>query len=356
LLNVVCLPDPNPRVGCLIVVGDVIVGEGWHEQTGSAHAEVVALDAAQKKAHGSTAYVTLEPCSHQGRTGPCSSALIEAGVRRVDAATGDPFPKVDGRGFDRLRDAGVHVDVGLMAAEATALNQGFFSRHQRRRPWLRLKLATSLDGRTALANGQSQWITSAAARADGHHWRARASAILTGIGTVSADDPALTARIEGPVHQPLRVVADSQFRIDPAARLLNDGGATVVVGCHTDKASADERFVSLQGSVPDSLPDSLAGSQRLNLLTLLEWLASEQQVNELHVEAGPILSGALLAEGLVDELLIYQASCILGDSARGMFSLPILESMGQRINFECVDLTPIGPDVRWRLRPSAIES
>ncbi len=330
--------DPNPRVGCIIVSDDQVVGEGWHQRAGEPHAEVIALREAGSRATGATAYVTLEPCSHQGRTPPCANALIAAGVRRVVAATTDPFPAVSGRGFAALQQAGVEVLDGLMTDEARLLNVGFFSRLERQRPWVRMKIAASLDGRTALQNGESQWITGAAARRDGHRWRARSSAILTGVGTINQDDPSLTVRLENTMKNPLRVVADSHFRIARGAQILNDGLATAVVGIG-EPPPGEERFIKGAGEASVDLP------------TLLEWLAAAHQVNELHVEAGATLNGALLSQGLVDELLIYQAATVLG-AGKGMFSFPDLETMAERINFDLIEVRQLGPDIRLRLQPS----
>lgn len=339
------LSDPNPRVGC------VLAGEGWHvlghtQAAGSAHAEVMALRAAAAAGHdprGATAYVSLEPCAHHGRTPPCCDALIAAGVGRVVAAIEDPFPQVSGQGIARLRAAGIRVDVGLLADEARALNIGFFSRIRRGRPWLRMKIAASLDGRTALMNGASQWITGPQARADGHAWRKRAGAVLTGIGTVRDDDPRLDVRLVASARQPLRVVVDSRLEIDPKARVLQAPGQALVYTASSPPAA--ERFDPAVVEVA-RLPATASG--KTDLAALLADLA-RRGINELHVEAGHRLNGSFLREGLVDELLVYLAPRMLG-AGRDMAAFGPLQALAEGLDFEFLDASPVGPDLRLRLR------
>jgi diaminohydroxyphosphoribosylaminopyrimidine deaminase/5-amino-6-(5-phosphoribosylamino)uracil reductase len=330
---------PNPRVGCVLVRAGEVVGEGWHERAGEAHAEVAALRAAGAAARGATAYVTLEPCSHHGRTPPCADALIAAGVRRVYAAMSDPNPKVAGEGLARLRAAGAAVEYGLLEAEARELNIGFVSRIERGRPWLRLKVAATLDGKTALLNGASQWITGAEARRDGHAWRARACAVATGIGTVKEDDPQLTVREVPTSRQPLRLVIDSRIEIDPGAKILAGGNALIVAAIDD---AAKRKALEAAGSEVVLLPNAQG---KVDLEALLRELG-RRELNELHVEAGFKLNGSLLREGLVDELLLYFAPSIVGDRARGMFALPELDALSQRYALEVRDLRQIGPDIR----------
>ena len=330
---------PNPRVGCVLVRDGETLGEGWHERAGEAHAEVRALTDARARGNdtrGATAYVTLEPCNHQGRTGPCTEALIAAGIVRVVAAMRDPFPPA-ARGAERLRAAGVAVDVGLLEDEARELNPGWLARCEHGRPWVRVKVAASLDGRTALAGGESRWITGEAARADGHRWRARASAILTGIGTVLQDDPQLTVRGIDTRRQPLKVVIDRHGEMPPTARLLAEG-QVLVVTASAPKATWPAAVETLV------LPDR---DGRIDLAGMMRLLAA-REMNEIHVEAGARLNGALLAAGLVDEILLYAAPCLLGDGARGMFALPApLERLAERIALRITSVDPIGED--WRI-------
>lgn len=334
---------PNPRVGCVIVRDGQIVGEGWHVRAGEPHAEVHALRAAGAAGRGADVYVTLEPCAHHGRTPPCADALIAAGVRRVVAAMGDPDPRTDGGGMEKLRAAGIEVACGLLEADARELNIGFVSRLSRGRPWLRAKIAASLDGRTALADGQSQWITGPEARADGQRWRARACAILSGSGTVLADDPQLNVRLgaddAGAARQPLKVIVDSALQTPPGARLF-DSGTTLIACAEADPARA--AALAARGAEILALP---ATDGRVDLPAVLAELA-RRGINEVHVEAGRVLTGALIAAGLVDELLIYLAPCLLGDSARGMFALPPLASLAQRQMLAIRDLRSVGNDLR----------
>lgn len=335
---------PNPRVGCVIVKDGRVVGEGWHQRAGEPHAEIYALRQAGEAARGATVYVSLEPCSHYGRTPPCAHALIDAGVARVVAAMRDPNPQVAGRGIELLTLAGIRVDVGLMEEAARELNIGFVTRMTRGRPWVRLKTASSLDGKTALLNGQSKWITSAAARRDVHHWRARACAVLTGVGTVLMDDPQMNVRAIETSRQPLRVVLDSRLRTPPTARVLQ-GGNTLLV-CQEAQPERLEPLLAAGAAVLE-LPGP-AG--RPDLALLMEVLA-QRGINELHVEAGATVNGALLAAGLVDEWLAYLAPIALGDRARGLFDLPALTDMAARHAFALHDLRQIGPDLRLILRP-----
>ena len=399
--------DPNPRVGCVIARGEHVVGEGWHRYAGEPHAEIHALAAAGGDARGATAYVTLEPCRHTGRTGPCTRSLIEAGVAKVVAAMPDPNPEVAGRGFAELAAAGVEVETGLLGAEARALNRGFVSRHERGRPWVRCKLAATLDGRTATASGESRWITGEAARADVHRLRARAGAVLTGVGTVLADDPKLDARVEdaGCLAPPMRVIADSRLRTPPAARALSapgrlliatigggatgggeatggigtpsDDGAEGSIGDgivrepgHTLAAMADGDAEELSGSGAARGPgDTLAATTgvaarmralveagaeivplpdvggRVSLPALMAALAG-RGVNEVHTECGPTLAGALLESVLVDEIVVYLAPALLGDAARGMFALPGVASMRDRLRLEITGVARLGADLR----------
>lgn len=336
---------PNPRVGCVIVQDERVIGEGFTQPAGQDHAEVQAMKDARARGEtlrGATAYVTLEPCSHYGRTPPCAKGLIEAGVKRVIAAMEDPNPVVAGRGLAMLRDAGVDVRCGLLEQEAREMNIGFVARMTRGTPWVRLKVAASLDGKTALNNGASQWITGAAARADGHAWRARACAILTGIGTVREDDPSLTVREVQTTRQPLRIVVDSHLDISPAARVLADGNALVV--CADGDAARVARLRDLGVEVLD-LPNA---NGKVELSALLRVLG-ERQLNEIHVEAGYKLNGSLLREHCVDELLAYFAPCILGD-AQGMFHLPALSSLDDKLTFRFTDVRTIDNDLRVMAR------
>jgi diaminohydroxyphosphoribosylaminopyrimidine deaminase/5-amino-6-(5-phosphoribosylamino)uracil reductase len=345
---------PNPRVGCVIVHEGLTVGEGWHEWAGEAHAEIAALRAAGTRAAGATVYVTLEPCSHHGRTPPCADALIAARVARVVFAVEDPNPRVSGRGALQLRAAGIVVESGLMQREAVELNAGFFMRMRHGRPWVRVKLAMSLDGRTALANGRSQWLTGEAAREDVQHWRARSSAVLTGIGTVLADDPQLTVRLPAArPRPPLRVVLDSELRLSPAARLFAGDGAVWVFTTSRDAG----RRASLEASgariEPLEIEDGVAGAAHgVPLRAVLARLA-QAQINEVQVEAGATLGGALLREQLVDEMLLYIAPLVLGPQARPLLALPELTELAASPRFELLESRPIGADLRLRLRPRA---
>jgi diaminohydroxyphosphoribosylaminopyrimidine deaminase/5-amino-6-(5-phosphoribosylamino)uracil reductase len=328
---------PNPRVGCVITREEKIVGEGWHERAGGPHAEVIALNAAGARGADSTVYVTLEPCNHQGRTPPCVRKLIECKVKRVVAAMRDPNPKA-AEGGKALQAAGVRFEHGLMEDEAHELNIGFVSRMTRGRPWVRLKVAATLDGRTALANGKSQWITGAEARRDGHRWRARACALLTGIGTVRADDPRLTVREVETPRQPLRVIVDSRLETPPQARILQ--GERVLV------------FSGKPGTLPNAEVVSLANENRkVDLPKMLEELA-RRGVNELQVEAGFRLNGSLAREGCVDEYLVYLNPGFLGDGAQGMLDLPAFESLEKKLKLKILSLDRLGEDLRILARPA----
>ncbi len=329
---------PNPRVGCVVVKDGAVVGEGWHEKAGGAHAEPIALQAAGDQAAGATVYVTLEPCAHHGRTPPCVDALLAAKPARVVAAVADPNPDTAGKGIAQLQAAGIQVDVGLMAVEAGELNIGFIARMTRGTPWVRLKVAASLDGRTALADGQSQWITGDAARKDGHAWRARACAVLTGVGTVKDDDPQLTVREVETTRQPLRVVVDSRLQTPLNARVLRPGTLIAAAGVDAPRSVA----LRARGAEVVVLPNH---DGKVELKDLLQELA-RRGCNEIHVEAGHKLNGSLLQEGLVDELLVYMAPCILGDTAQGMFHLPPLAGLQERRNVRITEVCQIGDDLR----------
>ena len=334
---------PNPRVGCVIVKDGEVVGEGWHLKAGEPHAEVHALRAAGERALGATAYVTLEPCAHTGRTPPCAEALVAAGVARVVAAMQDPNPLVAGKGMARLAAAGIHVANGLLEAEARELNVGFVSRMTRGRPWVRLKVAMSLDGRTALANGVSQWITGADARRDAHAWRARSCAILTGIGTVRDDDPSLTVREVATSRQPLRVVLDGWLETRPTARVV-DGGNALVFSSLDDELRA--AALTARGAKVICLPD---GTGKVDLAGMFSELG-RRGINEVLVEAGARLNGALMTAGCIDELLIYQAPILLGDKARGMVVLPELTDLAGRRELDIFETRRVGCDLRLRAR------
>lgn len=337
--------SPNPRVGCLLVKDGIVVGEGWHAKAGEPHAEVHALRAAGDQARGATAYVTLEPCSHHGRTPPCAEALIAAGVRRVVAAMSDPNPLVAGKGLALLQAAGIVTACGLLENEARELNIGFVSRMTRGRPWLRLKAAASLDGKTALNNGVSQWITGPAARRDGQRWRARACAVLTGIGTVRDDDPQLNVRDFATPRQPLRVIVDSKLETPLNARILS-GGPVLIAAAVADAAKIGA--LQTAGAEVLILPNAAGKVELSDLLAEL----GRRGVNEVHAEAGFKLNGSLLREGLVDELLLYLAPCLLGHAASGLFNLPELNSLDGKRRLTIRDLRQIGEDIRLLARPA----
>ena len=331
-------PSPNPRVGCVIVRDGQVIGEGWHQRAGTPHAEVHALNQAGAAARGATVYVTLEPCSHHGRTPPCADALIAAGVTRVVAAMRDPNPQVAGRGLAQLQAAGMTIECGLMEETARELNMGFVSRMTRSRPWVRSKIAASLDGKTALANGVSQWITGAAARQDVQRLRARSCAILTGVGTVLTDDPQMNVRDIETSRQPLRVVVDSQLRTPLSAKIL--AGGVLIVSAIDDAVKI--QALCAAGAEVLVLPGA---DGRIDLARLMQVLA-EREINELMVEAGATLNGALLEANLIDELVLYMAPMLLGDAARGLFTLPALNKMDDRKNLILRDVRQVGNDMR----------
>jgi diaminohydroxyphosphoribosylaminopyrimidine deaminase/5-amino-6-(5-phosphoribosylamino)uracil reductase len=343
-----CTTTPNPRVGCVLVKAGRVVGEGWHLQTGGPHAEVEAIGSAGSEARGATAYVTLEPCRHFGRTPPCTDALIGAGVAEVVYAMEDPNPEVRGSSAASLAQAGVRVRRGLMADQAAALNPGFISRMTRGRPWLRVKVAATLDGRTALAGGDSRWITGKPARTDVHRLRARSCAVMTGIGTVLADDPLLTVRHIDASRQPLRIVIDNNLALPASAATLRQPGGVLVVTASTD----EERIDELRQAGAEVLQlDAARG--RVKLERLLQGLG-ERGLNEVLVEAGQTLNGALLAAGLVDELVVYFNARVMGDSGRGMFALPLAETMDAVRGFVITDTRMLGSDLRVTLRPQEV--
>ena len=343
--------QPNPRVGCVIVNKNQIVGEGYHHKAGEPHAEIFALKQAGENAQGATAYVSLEPCAHHGKTPPCADALINAGIKRVVCAMQDPNPLVAGQGLERLQQAGIETSSGVLQAEAQALNPGFIKRMQTGLPYVRVKLAMSLDGRTAMASGESKWITGEAARHDVQKMRARSSIVLTGSGTVIADNPSMNLRLDAAElgiengiepFQPLRGVIDSQLVVEPDSQVFKSRGDTLIFTLAESIASSGnaKKFKAAQ------LVTIKPRSGKLDLLALMQYLA-EQQVNEVHVEAGSKLCGALLALQLVDEIVIYMAPNIMGDSAKGLFHLPQLQSMKQRTDLSIKDVRAIGKD--WRI-------
>lgn len=365
--------DPNPRVGCVLVRSGQIVGEGWHEITGEPHAEIHALRAAGEAARGATAYVTLEPCSHYGRTGPCAKALAEAGIDQVVAAMLDPNPQVSGRGIAMLEAAGVSTRVGMLEADARGLNVGFISRMSRSLPFVRLKMAMSLDGRTAMASGESKWITGERARRDVQHLRARSSAILSGVASVIRDDSRLTVRPdqlgsaprcdatrvfhERGLRQPLRVIVDSTLSLPPAARCLTEPGRTLVATVspggpgaleHRDHFRRREALVAAGAEVATL---AAGASGQVDLEALMHYLADTEQCNEVLLESGSRLSGAMLDAGLVNELVIYMAPILMGDEARGLLTLPGLERLSQRRQLVIDDVRAFGPDWRIIARP-----
>lgn len=337
------LSSPNPAVGCIIAdEAFKVLGQGHTQQAGGPHAEVMALRDAANRGHsvkGATAYVTLEPCSHHGRTGPCCDALVAAGIKKVVASIADPNPLVAGQGFERLRAAGVEVEVGPGAGESRELNIGFFSRMVRKTPWVRLKVAASLDGTTALANGQSQWITSTEARTDGHAWRARASAVLTGIGTLLEDDPQLDVRlVETPV-QPCRVIVDSLLQTPPGARIFQSGGPVWIYTA--TRGSPHEAALVAKGATVTCLPDARG---KVDLAAMMKDLA-QREINELHIEAGSKLNASLIRSGLVDEFLVYLAPKLLGPG-QGMAALEPLQALSNGLELQFVSTERIGPDLR----------
>jgi diaminohydroxyphosphoribosylaminopyrimidine deaminase/5-amino-6-(5-phosphoribosylamino)uracil reductase len=337
---------PNPRVGCVLVKDRTVVGTGWHQRAGGPHAEIHAIKEAGEQAQGATAYVSLEPCCHHGKTPPCSEALIAAGVSRVVIAMLDPNPEVSGKGIEQLQQAGIEVESGIMEAQAEIINSGFVKRMRQGRPYVRSKLAMSLDGRTAMASGESKWITGDAARQDVHKLRARSSAIMTGIGTVLTDDPSLNVRVDGPEPeggwmQPLRVILDPRLSMSESARMLGMPGRTVIA------TACDDR--GLQGRLENAGAEILhmpAHDDSIDLQAVMDFLGAEQ-MNEVLLETGATLSGAMLKAGLIDELIIYMAPHLMGNAARGLFNLPWINSMEQKIGLDISDIRPVGKD--WRI-------
>lgn len=338
---------PNPRVGCILVKEDQLLAEGWHQQAGGPHAEIHAINNAGGAARGANCYVTLEPCAHTGKTPPCTETIIAAGIKRVVIATIDPNPLVSGMGVDTLNRAGIITETGLMQMQAQALNPGFEMRMRNGRPYVRCKLAMSVDGRTAMADGKSQWITGEAARADVQKLRAGSSAIMTGINTVVADDPALTVReIDTLGRQPLRIVLDRRLKIPREAKIFSQPGETLVF---TVYGCPDKERAMIKAGRPVIRIDGSGEKDFLN--GVLRYLARERQVNELLVESGPTLAGSLLQAGLVDEVIIYMAPVLLGHEARGLFNLPGIKTMNDRIKLEICDMRMVGPDIRITMKP-----
>jgi diaminohydroxyphosphoribosylaminopyrimidine deaminase/5-amino-6-(5-phosphoribosylamino)uracil reductase len=335
--------SPNPRVGCILVKNGQIIGKGFHERAGQAHAEINALKNATQDVKGASAYVTLEPCSHHGRTPPCCDALIQAGISRLVVAMSDPNPLVSGQGIERCKAAGIEVICDVLRADAEKVNRGFISRMTRNRPFVQSKIAMSLDGRTALENGQSQWITSSQSRADVHLFRAQSCAILTGIGTVLADNPSLNARVDFDCVQPIRVVLDSTLQMPLDSKMAKLNGRTLILTC--SKNLQKHQILKDVGFEIYVLPEK---NGRLDLHAVMEFLAL-QEINNVFVEAGATLNGALLESNLVDEWLIYMAPCILGDKGRGAFSLPSLNSMSEKKILHWQDVRQIGVDLRFSL-------
>jgi len=334
---------PNPRVGCVIVNGEEVIGEGWHQKVGGPHAEIHALQQAGENARGATAYVTLEPCSHHGKTPPCADALIAAGISRVVIAMQDPNPQVAGAGIERLRKSGIEVSAGLLEADARELNPGFILRMSEGRPFVRCKMAMSLDGRTAMASGESQWITGADAREDGQRLRARSSAIMTGVGTVLADDPQMTVRLEGEaVKTPLRIVLDPHLSTPISAKILQGDAPTLIVTA-VDEPGIQQQFEEA-GIEVIAVPGC---NDTIDLPALMQILAN-REINEIHLEAGATLSGAMLHEGLIDELNIYMAAKLMGSGARALFNTPGLELLADAVDLDIIDIRAVGAD--WRIR------
>ena len=331
--------SPNPRVGCVIVHDSQVVGSGWHVSAGQPHAEINALDAAGTVARGATVYLTLEPCSHHGHTPPCVEALVKAKVAKVIIAMQDPNPLVEGKGLSLLKRSKIKVQIGLMKAEAEELNIGFVTRMRHNRPWVRMKIAASLDGKIALNNGSSQWITGEAARSDGHRFRARSCAVLTGIGTVLADDPQLTVRLVETSRQPLKVIVDRRLEIPINAKILHGDGELIFTA-----GASEERLIALSnaGARPILLPDEKGN---VALTEMIQTLATFE-INEVLIEAGSKLNGSLIRAKLVDELVIYLAPHIIGDAAQSMLNLPELTSLSEKYKLKIRDLRMVGQDIR----------
>ena len=339
--------DPNPRVGCVLVKNNQVIGEGWHRRAGEGHAEIEALASVNLSAEDATAYVTLEPCCHHGKTPPCTHALIDAGISKVVVAMEDPNSKVAGNGLQRLEAAGIDVVCGVLSEDAEMLNPGFIKRMRTERPWVCSKLAMSLDGRTALASGKSKWITGALARLDVHRIRARSSVILTGIGTVLMDNPSMNVRLPDnvEVNQPVRVIVDSQLRISPESKMVCLPGTTIV--CTLNRDGEKHKRLEDVGFRVETLPSS--GTNRVDLDGLFAFLG-KLEVNEVLVEAGRTLNGALIQAGLVDELIVYVAPCLLGDEGRGLFDLSEISRMSDRIKLKLLENRQVGMDLRLRYR------
>ena len=338
--------DPNPRVGCVIVNKGTIVGEGWHQRAGEAHAEINALAKAGHRAAGATVYVSLEPCCHQGKTPPCTDALKAAKVERVVAAMQDPNPSVAGNGLQQLTNAGIITEVGLMEAQAQDLNPGFIQRMKTSRPYVRNKLAMSLDGHTAMADGESKWITGEAARLDVQRLRARSSAIVTGAGTILADDPAMTVRLDNTERQPLRIVIDTNLSTPVTANILKQVGETHILTCSDDSAAIDQ--LTQAGAKVTTLPKV---RNRVDLAATMAYL-NTLEVNEVLLETGATLSGAMLEEELIDEIIIYMAPVIMGDQARGLFRLPQLNAMSDKIELSLKETRSLDNDIRFTYVPN----
>jgi len=337
--------DPNPRVGCVIVKNHKIIGQGYHRKTGENHAEINALEQAGDNARGAVVYVSLEPCSHHGKTPPCVEALVAAGVKKVIVAMEDPNPLVSGRGIAKLKAAGIEVISGILEREAIELNPGFIKRMQESKPFIRIKLAMSLDGKTAMASGESKWITSAAARLDGQKLRARSSAILTGAGTVLADNPSLNVRDLDIGRQPLRIILDTELEVSSRAKIFKLPGEVVVVTIANNKSKIKE--LEAAGAEVFILPKS---NSKVNWSYLMTWLG-KKEINELHVEAGATLAGTLLQEGLVDEVVIYMAGKIMGDQARSLFNMKV-DIMSEAVKLKFTDIRMLGEDVRITAVPT----
>lgn len=332
---------PNPRVGCVLTLHDRIIGSGWHEKAGQPHAEINALASASEAARGATAYITLEPCSHYGRTPPCVNALIDAGITKAIIAMEDPNPMVSGRGCALLEQAGVTVQTGLLQAQAQALNTGFMTRMMHKKPWIRLKTAASLDGKTALNNGISQWITGEAARHDGHRWRARSCAIITGIGTVKSDNPQLSVRHVETARQPKKIIVDSHLTIPLDAKLLQGGGEVLIFAAHDEDVEKKE-MLDRMGVQVIVIPNGNGAVDLRKMMTVL----ADMEINEVLIEAGCELNGALIEAELVDEMIFYLAPHLLGDDARGMIKLPELTCLEQKKELKIQDVRMIGQDIR----------
>lgn len=337
--------DPNPRVGCVVVKEGMVVGQGWHVKAGLPHAEILALRDAGEAARGASVYVNLEPCCHQGRTPPCTGFLIDAGVKRVVAAMEDPNPQVAGGGVQNLRSVGIDVDVGVLRQAAEKLNRGFVQRIKKGRPWVTVKVAASMDGRTATSSGESKWISNEQSRKDVHHWRARSSVVLTGSGTVLADNPALTVRHIETERQPLRVIVDSNFSTPPDAKVVSGPGRVLVATARADHVYPED--IDLERVEVVYVPNA---DNTVDLVALMDHL-SQREINEVFVEAGPTLSSAMIRAGLVDEVLVYLAPSLLGSKGRGMFDLNGLDSLADRLQLDMIDIRQFGDNLRITLKP-----